>query len=56
MQFEKYNISSKDINLNYFHFTLESNLESISNVGLLPNIGKMLNILKKQKKYFLLKD
>lgn len=52
MEIEKYNISLEDIKLNYFHFTPKCNLESISNNGLLPNIGKNAKYLEKTKKIF----
>ena len=56
MKIEKYNILLEDIKLNYFHFTPRCHLESISNTGLLPNIGKNAKYIEKTKKVFLLKD
>lgn len=48
----KYNISIEDINSNYFHFTSKCNLESISNSGLLSNIGKHAKYIEKTPKVF----
>ncbi len=52
MKIEKYNISLEDIKINYFHFTSKYNLESISNIGLLPDIGKNAKYIEKTKKVF----
>lgn len=49
---KKYNISLKDINNNYFHFTSNNNIKSIEKNGLLPNIGRNARYLEKTKKVF----
>ncbi len=48
----KYRISLNDIHSNYFHFTKESNLESIENKGLLPKISYHAQSLEVTKKVF----
>ncbi len=52
MNFDKYKISLKDINENYFHFTPKCNLESIEKNGLLPKIGQNAKYIEKTKKVF----
>lgn len=49
---EKYKMSLGDINSNYFHFTKQSNLESIQNKGLLPKISFHAQSLEVTKKVF----
>lgn len=52
MNLDKYEISIKDIDKNYFHFTPKYNLESIERNGLLPKIGKNAKYIEKTKKVF----
>ncbi len=47
-----YELSLKDINFNYFHFTKKSNLKSIDNKGLLPRISIHAMSLEDTKKVF----
>ena len=49
---DKYILNKNDLQKNYFHFTSESNLESISKNGLLPNIGHNARYIEKTKKVF----
>lgn len=49
---EKYTLSKKDINKNFFHMTNEKNLENIKNHGLLPNIGPHAKYIEKSEKVF----
>lgn len=49
---KKYNLSLNDITSNYFHFTKQSNLESISTTGLLPKISFHAQSLEDTKKVF----
>lgn len=47
-----YIINKKDIDKNFFHFTNEKNLNSISDRGLIPCIGRNAKYLEKSKKIF----
>lgn len=47
-----YSISKKDLNSNYFHFTKESNINSIKEKGLLPKISFHAQSLEDTKKVF----
>lgn len=47
-----YEITSKDIKSNYFHFTNLENLESIEKKGLIPSKGSHAKHLEKNKKVF----
>ncbi len=49
---KKYKISLNDFSLNYFHFTKESNLDSIENQGLLPKISSHAQFLEQTEKVF----
>lgn len=49
---KKYNLSLKDINSNFFHFTRKSNLKSIYDKGLLPKISFHAIGLEDTKKVF----
>lgn len=49
---KKYELSKKDIENNYFHFTKKKNLKSISKVGLVPKIGFHAQALELTKKVF----
>lgn len=49
---KSYKISKKDLNLNYFHFTQKSNLESIEKKGLLPKKGKHAKYIEETAKVF----
>lgn len=49
---EKYNLSIKNLNSNYFHFTPKYNLESIQKNGLIPKIGKNARYIEKTEKVF----
>lgn len=49
---EKYILTSNDINNNFFHFTYQKNLKSISDNGLIPNIGYNARNIEKTKKVF----
>lgn len=49
---KEYELSLKDINLNYFHFTKQNNLKSINNKGLLPKISFHAMSLEDTKKVF----
>lgn len=52
MMIEDYEITSKDIQHNYFHFTSKKNLNSIKQNGLIPKIGKNARFLEKSEKVF----
>lgn len=49
---DKYKITIEDIKNNYFHFTLEKNLKSIRENGLIPNKGQNAKYIEKTKKIF----
>ncbi len=49
---KKYKILLNDMHSNYFHFTDRKNLESITNKGLLPNIGSNAKNIEATKKIF----
>lgn len=49
---QNYELSLKDINANYFHFTRKSNLKSIDTKGLLPKISFHAMSLEDTKKVF----
>lgn len=49
---DRYIIKKKDSNENFFHFTSERNLNTISLDGLIPNIGSHAKYLEKSKKIF----
>lgn len=49
---EIYKLSNKDRNKNFFHFTEEKNLNSISKNGLIPSIGFHAKYIEKSKKIF----
>lgn len=49
---KNYKISLNDMNSNYFHFTLGSNLSSIEEKGLLPKKGKHAKYIEETKKVF----
>lgn len=48
----EYELSLKDINFNYFHFTKQSNLNSISAKGLIPKISFHAKSLEDTRKVF----
>ena len=48
----KYEISLKDIDFNYFHFTKSNNIESITKSGLLSKISFHAQSLEDTKKVF----
>lgn len=50
--FKDFEITVKDIEHNYFHFTSKKNLQSIKQNGLVPKIGKHAKFLEKTKKVF----
>jgi len=52
---EIYELNENDMNLNYFHFTLENNLDNIIVDGLLPKIGKHATLIEKTPKVFFVK-
>lgn len=45
---KKYEISRKDIQNNYFHFTSKKNLNSIDKKGLIPSRGKHAKYIEKK--------
>ena len=49
---KKYNLGLNDITSNYFHFTRQNNLKSISKKGLLPKISFHAQSLEDTKKVF----
>lgn len=49
---DKYIINKKDIEKNFFHFTDEKKLNSISKNGLIPYIGSHSKYIEKSKKVF----
>lgn len=49
---QQYYLDINDIQLNYFHFTDNKNLESIKSKGLVPNIGNNAKNIEKTKKVF----
>lgn len=49
---EYHQISTQDIEHNYFHFTSKDNLLSIKQNGLIPKIGNHAKFLEKTKKVF----
>lgn len=49
---KEYKLTLNDINSNYFHFTKQSNLQSIQNKGLLPKISFHAQSLEETKKVF----
>ncbi len=49
---ENYKLSLKDINSNYFHFTKESNLDSIQEKGLLPKKERHAEYIEESPKVF----
>lgn len=53
---DSYYIDKKDLISNYFHFTKESNINSIKKMDYYLKYHFMLNLLKILKKYFLLRD
>lgn len=48
----EYNLTEKDIQNNYFHFTAKSNLASIEKLGLIPKKGYNARYIEKNKKIF----
>lgn len=51
----KYEITKNDIDSNFFHFTLESNLHNIEKNGLLPKKGKTAKYIEDTPKVFFVK-
>lgn len=49
---EKYTLSLKNMDSNYFHFTWKSNLDSIEQKGLVPRKGGHAKYIEKTKKVF----
>ena len=49
---EKYIIDKKDIDKNFFHFTNQKNLKTISKEGLIPAIGHHAKYIEKTIKVF----
>lgn len=52
---EKYDLSIKDRDSNYFHFILKSNLNSIEQNGLIPKRGHHAKYIEKTEKVFFVK-
>ncbi len=49
---DKYKLKKEDMEKNYFHFTLNKNLKSIHEKGLIANKGKNSKYIEKTKKIF----